>query len=461
MQRSTHGTQISAADWLWSKVSDLQQRHMVAATAQRPSRGRWKSCDIRENWRAELVSPATEWDKLMNRVQCAVKRRNGREEIPRMRSETWNQVYSNVKQLLKVTRPAEALRACLWGLAAGRGVLVDGQGEDSLISGDWTEAEWWERVIEDMGSIMRDTSQLTDLKKQVLGWHEADGSTQNSGRYLTNWCAGWPANSRLVARRFGIQVIAVDREATRLGEHELNVQMDLLTISPAWWKQQVASTVGLRTAQLLWDFGGIPCTTQARSDSSNKRKTKEGELQYNNYRITTGPQRGKPQHPEGTKKGDEARSSDRLNLAMLWMCSSGRSDSWGLENPHGQLRKQRYMQKYDQLRVDLDYCRFWDKQERSQGYEWQKPSQIWTSRKEDGKWDPRGMGGERLCKAACSCGFWQKRQQSERLEWKHRGSTEELTEMVQRLGGTREQHKCAYPGALFTSWLTWAVQVTL
>ena len=169
---------------------------------------------------------------------------------------------------------------------------------------------------------------------------------------------GWPAKTRLVAERYGIQVIAVDREHARLGKHRLNAHLDLLTVSPAWWKSQVASMLGLKTEQLAWDFGGVPCTTQARSDSSNKRMPEAGEMMFNSYRITSGRKKGKPQHPEGTKKGNEARTSDRLNMAMLWMCSSGRSLSWGIENPHGQLREQGYMAQYQEQRVDLDYCRF-------------------------------------------------------------------------------------------------------
>jgi hypothetical protein len=461
MQRNMRGRQTTASDWLWSKVADMQQQHAVSATAQRPQTGPWKTCEVKQHWREELLSSATEWDNLLQVVHRAVHRKNKDEPIPRMSYETWDEVYSTVKGQLKGRKPANILRACLWGLAATRGVLVDGQGEDDKVSGDWTNGEWWDRVLEDMGDTMQDTSQLRDLKKQVLGWHAAMGKAEDATMYLTNWCAGWPEKTRLVAERYGIQVIAVDKEQSRLGEHRLNTHLDLLTISPAWWKPQVASMLGLKAGQLAWDFGGVPCTTQARSDSSNKRMSEAGEVMYNNYRITSGKKKGKPQHPEGTKKGDEARNSDRLNVAMLWMCNSGRSLSWGIENPHGQLRKQGYMARYEQQRVDLDYCRFWDKQERSQGYEWQKPSQIWTSRLEGGKWNPQGEGGERLCKKECSCGFWKAREQGTRVDWKHRGSTEELTEMVQRLGGTREQHKCVYPRALFRDWLVWAVQLTL
>jgi hypothetical protein len=292
-----------------------------------------------------------------------------------------------------------------------------------------------------------------------MRWHAADSEAEGEELYLVNWCAGWPQTTREVAKTLDIRVIAVDRELTRMGDHCLNVQLDLLTLSPAFWKAEVASKLQLHTGQLAWDFGGIPCTTQARSDSSNKRMTKEGELQFNNYRITRGPQKGKPQHPEGSEKGDEARNSDRLNLAMLWMCRSGKTKAWGLENPRGQLRKQTYMKPYYHLRVDLDYCKFWDEQERSRGFLWQKPSQIWTQRATGGHWDPVGLEGEAMCLNECRCGYWKASAAKKRKHWKHKGSTEKLTAMVKSLGMNREQLKCTYPRALFRDWLIWATGI--
>ena len=79
--------------------------------------------------------------------------------------------------------------------------------------------------------------QLRELKEKVLGWAAAThrGNEDATMYKLTmSWCVGWVVKFREAAEREGMTVIVVDIEENRMGEHELNVQMNLLAVSPQY-----------------------------------------------------------------------------------------------------------------------------------------------------------------------------------------------------------------------------------
>jgi hypothetical protein len=322
---------------------------------------------------------------------------------------------------------------------------------DEVLGGKWRDQEWWARVSLDMQELPEAQQAAVELGRRAEGWRSALETAQSGEKYVTHWFAGWTRRTREVCQREGYQMIAVDLDATRMGKHRLNVTMDLLEMSPPLWKLEVARRLRIQVSQMELDLAGPPCTTQSRGDSANK--TRKKRLIYANYRITSGVDRGKPQHPQGTAKGELARDSDRLNVStMTMMTRTGWTRGWMVENPRGKMRDQQYMQQWRHHMTDLDYCRLWTAAERAEGYQWQKPSQVWTGDMEGNRWMPAPA----LCQKECKCADWVLEQG--RWRWVHRASLEELTEMVKKTGQTREQLKCTYPENLVRGWLRWAVQ---
>ena len=100
--------------------------------------------------------------------------------------------------------------------------------------------------------------------------------------------------------------------------------------------------------QLRGNWGGVPCTTFSRSDSSSKRRKRlrcggYGAMQWNNYRDGNDPVR-RPMHAAGTVKGDAAREGDWIAEVILWVCRHS-GESWAIANLFGQLRYRPCMQK--------------------------------------------------------------------------------------------------------------------
>ena len=62
-----------------------------------------------------------------------------------------------------------------------------------------------------------------ELGRRAEGWRSALEKAQSGEKYVTHWFAGWTRRMREVCQREGYQMIAVDQDATRMGEHRLNV----------------------------------------------------------------------------------------------------------------------------------------------------------------------------------------------------------------------------------------------
>ena len=139
-------------------------------------------------------------------------------------------------------------------------------------------------------------------------------------QYTVNWCAGWPVVFRRAMQKYGREVIAVDIRVLD-DSHAHNIQLDVLTVAPRYLRHEVARLSGVQVDQLRENWGGVPCTTFSRSDSSNKRRKRlrdggYGAMQWNNYRDGKDPLR-RPMHAAGTVKGDAAREGDRIAEVTL------------------------------------------------------------------------------------------------------------------------------------------------
>jgi hypothetical protein len=356
-------------------------------------------------------------------------------------------MYQSVKKSMKTRNPAQQVRICIWELVAHWGLHVETIREDVTLGGEWRSRDWWDGVIADMVSGSTEQQQLVNLKEKVLGWAETEEPMQQGAqRYVVNWCAGWAEKTREIWEELGTQMIAVDTELERMGVHHLNVQMDIMETGPGFLKSELARILKLKTKQLCWDWAGIPCTTRARSDSSNKRM-RDGTMKYGNYRINSGVERGEPQHPKGSEKGSKVREHDNMLRRMLMVF---RRDSlgWAVENPRAIVQDLKIMKDFADDMVPVDYCMEWDQEERREGYLWQKPTVLYTRRQAGGHWK------RRLCENRCQCARWIKTGNGKRI-WKHRGSLESLTEMSARLSKSKEALKCTYPEKMVRDWLQW------
>ena len=90
-------------------------------------------------------------------------------------------------------------------------------------------------------------------------------------QYTVNWCAGWPVVFRRGMQKYGREVIAVDIRVLD-DSHDHNIQLDVLTVAPRYLRHEVARLSSVQVDQLRENWGGVPCTTFSRSDSSNKRR---------------------------------------------------------------------------------------------------------------------------------------------------------------------------------------------
>ena len=457
LKKLTGRTETAA--WLWATVARLQREHQVAVLAERRVRGRWKTCVRRANWREELQCGQTGgWVGLTAYVMRAVLRLEGAEEggLVALARRNWSLLVHAVNKHMRERglRTSLTLRVCLWDLAMNQGLLVEEQDSDPVVGGDWRTASWWDQAVKDIVEKgIGEAAYMVGLKERAMAWAGADKPlVRGDKEYLVDWCAGWPQVMRKVAAREGVEVVAVDNQAARLGQHALNVELDLCTVSPVFLKHEVAQQLGLKALQLTVDWAGVPCTTNSRNDASNCRVI-QGKLQFNNYRK---PQSAaEPQHPVGSEKGDHARRDDGLVQRLIWLLGRT-SKAWALENPRGQLRKNPIMQNLQKHLINLDYCRFWSREERERGCQWQKMTCLWTGERSGEKWEPKGHRGKLLCERSCSCGAWSSK--GGRRVWKHKENLEHITGLVGRMAMEREELKCLYPEELLTQWVQWAVR---
>jgi hypothetical protein len=443
------GERVTAGDWLWWRVAELQKAGLVSPGAQRRRPSRWKGGGKWDRWKERLESGSggQGWRDWVTRVEDAMEKlRGGGRGLRVLRRENWRRLQQNIKGVRAGTT-ADMLRVACWELSAERGWLIEGQDSDVVIGGGWREKGWWEKVGATMEKLGWWDDRVRGLMCRVLGWAKVEG-LRGEQRYLVHWCAGWAEGFRKVVKEAGLGLIAVDLEATRMGKHKLNVVMDLLLLSPMFWRREVAARVGVGLGQLYWDWAGVPCTTYSRADASNRRQV-GGRQVFNNYRKPGGGRQ--PQHAEGTEKGDLARGHDRLVEGMVWMLKGRRVGAWALENPVGALQQQGFMQQVKDRLCRVDYCRYWSKEERRKGFLWQKKTVVWAWREKDaggGKWV--GEGEDTLCRGSCLCGY------RKGGSWYHRGGVERVGGMVKELGLSREAIKCRYPKELLRSWVRWA-----
>ena len=436
--RSSLGEDQSVADWLWLTVGRMQYAGIVSADAQRGRQGRrgTGSAD-RALWRDGNGLSARSWPGLVHKAHELVLQVTSNpdlDRVPCLPKQCQLPYINNLKHWLYGVGSTRAIRAMWWVLTATRGVQVSG-----LELSDWDAAEWVS-VTEYYHTLGYDTAELDTVGAQIRGWQQAAlASPAESVQYTVNWCAGWPVVFRRGMQKYGREVIAVDIRVLD-DSHDHNIQLDVLTVAPRYLRHEVARLSSVQVDQLRENWGGVPCTTFSRSDSSNKRRKRlrgggHGPLQWNNYRDGDDPAR-RPMHAAGTEKGDAAREGDRIAEAILWVCRHS-GESWAIENPLGQLRYRPYMQKVSKYLTRLDYCKLWTDAERSAGFEWQKASCVWTRR-----WDKRRwvISDSNTCHKDCECGELRAREGS--VSFVHRGQVENAGDVAAHNGLEVEEAKC-------------------
>ena len=302
-----------------------------------------------------------------------------RSRVPELLKVQRGEYYLQLKKIVPGRTTWKVMDALLWVLATTKGLQVEGQSSELrecvLLTG-WYGEGGLRETLDGMEGAMED---LQRVRAAVVGWVVAKEKKATGPVRIVNWCAGWSGVVWKVFGEIGLHMIAVDvREG--MNPSEVFVQQDLLMLAPQFWRLEVARRMELALDQLGPNWIAIPCTTTARNDPSNK--TRGGHKTFNNYRLTGDPLR-KPQHPEGTLKGDLARAADRLTEAA-WMMLEEAGQSYAIENPDGQLQYTEAMLCHADDLEKLDYCMLWSEEERERGLKWQKMCCLWARRAQDG-----------------------------------------------------------------------------
>ena len=436
--RSALGDSQSIADWLWLTVGRMQYAGTVSADAQRGRQGRRGAGNAtRALWRDGNGLSAHSWPGLVHKAYELVLQVSSNPDLDRapcLPIQCQLPYINRLKHWLHGVGSTRAIRAMWWVLTATKGVQVSG-----LELSGW-DAEEWASDIDYYHTLGYDTSELETVGAQISGWQQAAlAPAAGSVQYTVNWCAGWPVVFRRAMQKYGREVIAVDCRVLD-DSHAHNIQLDVLTVAPRYLRHEVARLSGVQVDQLRENWGGVPCTTFSRSDSSNKRRKRlrdggYGAMQWNNYRDGKDPVR-RPMHAAGTVKGDAAREGDRIAEVILWVCRHS-GESWAIENPLGQLRYRPYMQKVSKYLARLDYCKLWSSAERSAGFEWQKASCVWTRRWDKRRWN---ISDSNTCHRDCECGEFRTTAGSE--SYVHRGQVEDAGDVAAHNGLEVEEAKC-------------------
>ena len=445
MTRLLRGQVWSAADWLWHAVAALQLERRVSSDANRLARGT-RAERGRPNhqigWRQTLETDRGSWSRLRAKAVETVLRLQGNAqmmEVPCLRRRHRKQFRQRLQSEVhcKATQ-ALVMKSLLWVISALDGVQVEGLREQMALSPlvvCWIPLQDAVRRWED------GLEQLVLVRQMVLGWLRAASDTPRSEqKLLVNWFAGWPEVMRQAASELGWEMVAVDNREGLGSPHHLNVLMDMLLVAPQFWRLEVARLLGVNVLRLGPNWFGILCTTTSRCDASNSMR--RGFRVWYNYRKTKHRFRD-PQHGVGTVQGDKARETNRLVAGVCWVTEDA-GESWGIENPDGQMQLLQQLRMRREWLNKFDYCRLWSAQERAQGMLWQKMCCVWTRRKDGTAW---GLGTSLKCRQQCKCRVGKGR--------KHAGQVEAMTAMVRATGMRREQLKCRYPKQLVLRWLRW------
>ena len=440
--RSSLPTGQSIADWFWHGVMEAQYSGLVSGDADRGKKGSTAGLTARAQWRDSIGLQIDTWAGLEHKAWETVLYLQGNDDLdvlPHLSSAGVSSFHSRMKYYLRGAGSTSAMDALLWTLVGSWGLLID-DWPDRLDT--WNSADW-EATIQYYSALGYDTADLVFTGTQIQGWQRASlPAAPDSTQYLVHWCSGWTDVVRTTVAKYGRECLAID--IRQLGDaHEQNIQLNLLSVSPQFLRHEVARLAHVQLSQLRENLGGADCTTFAKSDSSNRRVRKRGrdagQMKWDNYRDASDPLRG-PMHPASVEKGVAARSGDRLSEAMLWVFQRS-GESWAMENPEGQLRFRPHMQKVDEYKVRADWCRLWDRAERDLGFEWEKSSNVWTSRWDGSIWD---VGDELKCKRRCKCAD-RGTTPSGRSTYTHRESVENPMKAMQRTGLSKEACKCRYP----------------
>lgn len=422
---------LTAGDWLWEVVRSAQQQEQISCDAARGQRG-VKGLQ-QEGWRESLRQDRSgRWETFKRSVVAALRKAGSAGE---MRKSDYRVVMQTVKRRAP-GRAAASLKVVLWDLAATEGLVVEGQGVDGVVSGDWKKESWWQSALDTLRPQLtgEELQRLEELGVRVRGWSWAESRPSTGRSCLVHWFSGWGSGVGEAAVAAGLEVISVELDAGRLlVSGGTPVQLDVGSVAPRWLLPEVAWRAGVSRVDLLAHWGGPPCQTVAVPDASNRRMCNATqELQEFNFRVHTEGGSRPPAHPEGNWRGDAAVVGDKLSRALLLALRG--EECWAIENPLGYLRYRPWYQglEAEGLLQRVDYCAYWSREEAAGELGFQKQSCVWTAV----QWRPCGSTGEGVCGGACEVGW------NEEGQWRHHP-----------LQGHSRRDKCRVPAALVREWL--------
>jgi len=190
--------------------------------------------------------------------------------------------------------------------------------------------------------------------------------------------------------------------------------------------------------EVAYIWASMECTTFSPMDA----------MQTESCRVWKGKHRGEPDRT--TDKGRAAAQADKCMQGVLkfisWAVKKFGAE-WSIENPHGTLRQQRYMQTEEMGRLGLRF-----RLHRANWCVWRhlycKLSDVWTSIQ---IWEPSGSTGTGRCGHDCGMGrevegdfnhFWAIGQESFRL---YRGLDKDEMKMMVPGGLHEEMISCRWP----------------
>lgn len=369
---------LTAGAWFWDWVRTEQMAERMSCTVGRGLTG----ASARPDWRVELTRGTDGW--WMGYTQAvlrAVLRLGHGNELLRC---DWAAVKQATKQRVTGLRSGDIFRAALWFLALYEGTVVENQGTERVVSGDWTQRHWWDEVQSAMEGA--DAETVGALGSHVMGLAATQVESQATTRYMAHMCAGWGSGVETAAAKAGLTVLAVEIVESRVAAGSIPVVLDLSRMSWMWWRFEIARQVGIWVGQISCYWGGTPCTTVSKGDAGNER---DGfTYNYRDHSVSSRP----PAHPEGNARGDTARRDDVMAAGLVRMYTT-QDKPWALENPAAYLWRQSYMEEINALKRQVSYCAYWSREEKAVG-NFQKHTHIWTSKVH---WKSIGRTGTGRC----------------------------------------------------------------
>jgi hypothetical protein len=137
---------LTVSDWVWDWVRREQWEGRLDPTLERRVSGGPRGGSVRSGWREGEAGQGWSWSRVVAAAEAVVLRIQGNLQLTRMRQmrrTSWRSFCGKMRHCLSGEGSHGMLTVVLWELAATCGVLVEGQGDDKVVSGEWQSAAWW------------------------------------------------------------------------------------------------------------------------------------------------------------------------------------------------------------------------------------------------------------------------------------------------------------------------------